>query len=188
MFVSSSLSASVVFLRDRLEGIWNRTLISGIKSEEILLSHMLSQTMIVTLSLITVVIGNMFFANHTFNLTACILILLFAMTGTVIGFLVSLYSVSYSIANITVLSIFFPTMSLGGLFWPIEGMPHFFRCITYILPVTLPSIAIRNIVIRDYSILHQSVMIGFGATLFWTIFIIFILWFSLKCKKYSRQM
>lgn len=184
----ASLSASIVFLRDRLEGIWNRTLVSGIKTEEILFSHILSQSMIVSLSLIAAVIGNTFYTTHNFDLTACILMLLFAMTGTVIGFLVSLYSDNFSVANITVISIFLPTMTLGGFFWPIEGMPEIFRYVAYVLPFTLPSQAIRNIVIKDYTIMHKSVLIGYGATLFWITVCIFILWFSLKCKKYSRQM
>lgn len=188
MFINASLSASIVFLRDRLDGIWNRTLVSGIKTEEILLSHMLSQSMIVCLSLIAVVIGNRFYTEHNFDLTAGILLLLFAMTGTVIGFLVSLFSDSFSVANITVISIFLPSLILGGFLWPIEGMPLIFRYIAYVLPFTLPSLAIRNIVLKNYTIMHQSVLIGYGATLFWNTFIIFILWFSLKCKKYSRQM
>ena len=188
LFVMSSLSASIVFLRDRLEGIWNRTLVSGIKTEEILLSHMLSQTMIVSLSLIAAVIGNTFYTEHNFDLTACILLLLVAMTGTVIGFLVSLYSNSFSVANVTVVSIFLPTMTLGGFFWPIQGMPDIFRYIAYFLPFTLPSLAIRNIALKNYTIMHQSVLIGYGVTMFWITFIMFVLWFSLKCKKYSRQM
>lgn len=74
-----------------------------------------------------------------------------------------------------------------GMFWPLEGMPTILKYFSYLMPFTLPSISVRNIMAKGYSFFHPSVLIGFGVVTIWTIMGIFCGLKALQLRKYSRN-
>lgn len=65
------------------------------------------------------------------------------------------------------LGIFYPNLILSGIIWPLEGMPHFLRNISYILPQTLPIISLRNIMLKGWSFLYTYVWLGYVSATIW---------------------
>ena len=78
-------------------------------------------------------------------------------------------------------------MVLAGMFWPLEGMPKILQYISYTFPFTLPSVSVRNIMAKGYSFCDQSVLIGFGVVLLWTVGGVFFGLKALRLCKYSRN-
>jgi ABC-type multidrug transport system permease subunit len=73
------------------------------------------------------------------------------------------------------------------MFWPIEGMPWFLQKLSYCMPFTFSSIAVRNIMIKGYSFFHPTVVLGSVVVTSWAFFAISIGLIGLHRKKYSRN-
>lgn len=73
------------------------------------------------------------------------------------------------------------------MFWPLEGMPAILRYISYLMPFTLPSISVRNIMAKGYSFFDESVLIGIGVVLIWTVAGVLLGLKALQLRKYSRN-
>lgn len=73
------------------------------------------------------------------------------------------------------------------MFWPIQSMPWFLQYTSYCMPFTFSSIAVRNIMMKGYSFLDPSVLLGAAVVTLWAFFAIFIGLVGLNRKKYSRN-
>ena len=67
------------------------------------------------------------------------------------------------------MGLFFPTIILGGIFWPVQSMPDWMGSIVAFLPQTLPVEAMRLILSREWDVTHFEVVLGFIATWGWII-------------------
>lgn len=67
------------------------------------------------------------------------------------------------------------------------GMPLFLQYISYLMPFTFSSIAVRNIMMKGYSFFHPSVLLGSAVVTLWAAFAIIIGLVGLSRKKYSRN-
>ena len=63
----------------------------------------------------------------------------------------------------------FPIIILGGIFWPVQSMPHWMQSIVAFLPQTLPVEAMRFILSRGWDVTHFEVVLGFIAIWGWII-------------------
>lgn len=66
-------------------------------------------------------------------------------------------------------------------------MPWFLQYVSYMMPFTFSSIAVRNIMIKGYSFFHPSVILGTTVVTLWALFAILIGLVGLHRKKYSRN-
>lgn len=73
------------------------------------------------------------------------------------------------------------------MFWPLEGMPAILKYVSYVMPFTLPSISVRNIMAKGYSFSHPTVLIGFGVVITWTVAGVLLGLKALQLRKYSRN-
>lgn len=62
---------------------------------------------------------------------------------------------------------FLPIVMLCGIIWPIEGMHTVLKCISYILPLTKSTEAMRAMLARGWPISNPTVYAGFIATFVW---------------------
>jgi len=69
-----------------------------------------------------------------------------------------------------------------GCLWPVEGMPKGLRWISYILPTTLPSISMRGIIYKGYSVFEEQVYIGFIIIVGWILFYFIVTILGLRRK------
>jgi ABC-type multidrug transport system permease subunit len=70
-----------------------------------------------------------------------------------------------------------------GIFWPLEGMPEYLQYIAYLLPFTLPSRSVRNILAKGWSISDPTVIAGYGITTIWIVVLLILCLIGLKIKK-----
>lgn len=116
-FFLGAIVTSTVFIRDRSEGIWNRTLIAGASTAELLFAAIfcLSIMIIIQTAEFVITAGIIFnTVNHGNNFTVFFLILMLGFTGMFIGMFISIYADKYNTSNIILTGISSPMIALCG--------------------------------------------------------------------------
>lgn len=170
---------ALTFILERKEGLYERSLISGVKHSQIFLSHSLTQAwiMVIQASLVMAVV---FCAldvpiRGAFG-WAVLLVILQGFAGMAFGFLISSVCYEENTAVMIIVGTFYPNLILSAIMWPIEAMPKMVRWFSRIQPQTLAAEALRHILSRGWTIDQFDVYIGFFSTILWTsIFVIMTL-------------
>lgn len=197
-----------IFIHDRKEGFWNRTLLAGVNSAEMMLAHIMIHTVILLIQVfeVIVLVGLVFQSeNHGSFFIVTLMFALLGWSGIFFGLLLSCLCDNFMVANLVMTGVSQPMIVLAGelkfhnyfyldnksltlgMFWPLEGMPAILRYFSYLMPFTLPSISVRNVMAKGYSFFEPSVLLGFGVVTAWTAMGVFLGLKTLERKKYSRN-
>ncbi|XP_018316537.1 ABC transporter G family member 20 isoform X1 [Mycetomoellerius zeteki] len=168
-FLATTVSTALI-ITDRSEGVWNRSVVQGVKTEDILLSHILIQS--ISIAIHTAMIVLLFFPIWGLEckgsiFTVIVLTFLVGFCGLMHGFIISVMCKDHTMANYCSAGSFFPLIVTSGCIWPVEGMPKGLRWFSYALPTTLPSISLRGVIYKGYSISESQVYIGFLLSAGW---------------------
>ncbi|XP_063988689.1 ABC transporter G family member 20-like [Diachasmimorpha longicaudata] len=183
-FLSTAVSSSVI-ISDRHEGIWNRSLVQGVTTAEILTAHLITQFMIIVIQVsVTMIISFLQYKLECSGsmLTVIVMILFMGVCGMCYGFLVSVLCTSHTMANYITTGSFYPVILLCGCIWPVEGMPTVLRWLSLVLPTTVPGIALRNVLDKGYRIDDIQVFQGFLVILGWTGVLVILCFLGLRAK------
>jgi ABC-type multidrug transport system permease subunit len=205
IFFLATLITSTIFITDRLEGIWDRTLVAGISTTELLLAHIITQSTVMLVQCAEIVVLAAFIfdtKNHGDNFTVVLLLMMLGFSGMLYGLFISIFCDSHTMANFMATGSFYPMIILcgnnpnrslsfqsfhlsnfPGIFWPLEGMNIYLQYIAFLLPFTLPSIAVRNILAKGWTIAHASVLAGYGITTIWIVVLLTLCLIGLKVKR-----
>ncbi|XP_053672048.1 ABC transporter G family member 20 [Anopheles nili] len=186
IFFLATLITATIFITDRLEGVWDRTIVAGITALELLLAHIITQTSIMLLQCIEIILLATFLfdaQNQGSNITVVGLLMLLGFAGMLYGLLISIFCDAHSTANFMATGSFYPMIILCGILWPLEGMPQYLQYIAYCFPFTIPSIAVRNVLTKGWSITNSQVYMGYGAVGVWIISLLLLCLLGLKIKK-----
>jgi ABC-2 type transport system permease protein len=158
MIISMMLSI-VMLVRERREGTIERVLASPTTKLEIVLGYMFAFTIIAAVQS-TIILGlTVVFFDLTIRgsiLLAYLIIVLFAMGSLSMGIALSVLAKSELQAVQFVPMIIFPSIILGGLLIPIETMPSWLQVLAAIIPMTYPTRALRNIMVKGLDIAAVS--------------------------------
>ncbi|CAG9797343.1 unnamed protein product [Chironomus riparius] len=186
IFFLATLITSTIFITDRLEGIWDRTLVAGISTTELLLAHIITQSSVMLMQCVEIVLLAAFIfdtENHGDNFTVILLLMLLGFSGMLYGLFISIFCDSHTMANFMATGSFYPMIILCGIFWPLEGMPIYLQYISFLLPFTLPSIAVRDILAKGWGFSYMSVIAGYSITTVWIVVLLILCLIGLKIKK-----
>ncbi|XP_003426606.1 ABC transporter G family member 20 isoform X2 [Nasonia vitripennis] len=169
-FLSTAVSSSII-IADRAEGVWDRSLVQGVTTAQILFSHILTQVVMIIIQ-VTVV---MCISFVHFQLpckgslvTVTAMVLLTGICGMCYGFLISVLCNSHTVANFVSTGSFYPIILLCGAIWPAEGMPTVLRWVSFAMPTTIPSFSLRGILEKGYAVAEPEVYTGFLIVFGWT--------------------
>ncbi|TGZ56618.1 ABC transporter G family member 23, partial [Temnothorax longispinosus] len=178
-FLANTVSTTLI-VTERLEGVWDRSVVQGVRTEEILLSHIVIQSIIIAIHTSMIIL--LFFPIWGLEckgsiFVTIIFLFLSGFTGLMYGFIVSIGCKNHTMATYCSAGSFFPIILLNGGMWPLEGMPKILRWFSYIVPTTLPSISLRGLIYKGSSITDSEVYFGLLISLGWILlfFIITIL-------------
>jgi len=170
-FLSAVALTALTLITERKDGLLDRSLIAGVKPWEFLLSHLMTQFLVMIVQVLLLLI----FTFGVFQIPiygpygwVAILLVLQAFCGMSYGLLISAITDEETNATMLALGSFYPNLLLSGTVWPTQGMPTGLRYFSYILPQTLPIEAMRYMVSRGWGFTHGPVLIGFGVSLAWT--------------------
>lgn len=186
IFFLATLITSTIFITDRLEGIWDRTLVAGISTTELLLAHIITQSTVMLLQCIEIVVLAAFIfntENNGDNLTVIVLLMLLGFSGMLYGLFISIFCDSHTMANFMATGSFYPMIICCGIFWPLEGMPIYLQYFSFLLPFTLPSIAVRDVLAKGWGFAYPSIIAGYSITTIWIVVLLILCLIGLKIKK-----
>jgi len=154
------------FIRERKEGTMERILTSPMKRSEIIIGYVLSFSIISTIqATITLIVAVLVFnAQIEFSiitlLLAYLIIYLLLLTALGLGiFLSTLAKTEGQIIQFIPLVIL-PFMLLSGVWAPVETLPAFLRTASSIVPLTYANSAMRDLFLRDATILDIGLQLG----------------------------
>ncbi|XP_032882317.1 ABC transporter G family member 20-like [Amblyraja radiata] len=174
------------FVIERREGLMDRGWVAGISSLEVMLAHILSQLVTMTVQIILLLIFTFLvfkIPNEGSLLLVAILILLQGITGISLGLVISAAFDDEQSAAQVALGIFYPDIVLSGVIWPVESIPYALRCISLTLPQTYASEALRCILYRGWGFSHWPVWTAFVITLSWNAFFLLLATIILKVRR-----
>jgi len=182
-FAQSIGLTAVAFVLDKKTGNLDRSWACGLRPSELLSSSIAAQLVIVTVQVLLLLV----FALYVFNLPmegsfalVLFLALLLAMTGMMLGLLISAACEQEQTAMQLAMGCFFPTLLLSGIIWPVEAIPTGLNYISLALPTTWAANAMRSIMSRGWGMGEQEVWAGFAITGAWITFCFFFAVRSLK--------
>lgn len=75
---------------------------------------------------------------------------------------------------------------LCGAVWPLEAQHWIVRGFSYLLPITLPAISMRDVMIRGFELFDKSVVIGISMQVVWIVFTLSWAYIVIKRRKFSE--
>jgi ABC-2 type transporter len=117
IFFLATLITSTIFITDRLEGVWDRTLVAGISTSELLLAHIITQSTVMLVQCMEIVVLSAFIfntVNQGDNFTVIFLLMLLGFAGMLYGLFISIFCDSHTMANFMATGSFYPMIILCG--------------------------------------------------------------------------
>ncbi|XP_011138866.1 ABC transporter G family member 23 isoform X1 [Harpegnathos saltator] len=183
-FLANTISTSLI-ITDKAKGVWNRSLVQGVTTAEILLSHILAQNIIIVIN--TIMTLCLCFPILGLNCTGSIFTVacfgfFSGICGLMYGFFLSVMCTNHTTAHYASAGSLFPLILLCGVLWPVEGMPQVLRWISYLMPMTLPAISLRGVMEKGQSIYELDVYSGLFVISGWALFFLIVCLVSLRLK------
>jgi ABC-type Na+ efflux pump permease subunit len=121
--LSAGLTLSGIIM-ERKEGFWNRTLLAGVSTIEILSAHVIINVIIVIIQLVEVLVL-LTFIYGTYNqesyFIVSLMLGLLGCCGILFGLFISCLCTELMQANLLMMGITQPMTALSGMIWPVEG-------------------------------------------------------------------
>eukprot|EP01136_Pigoraptor_vietnamica_P017299 Opistho-1_new@62267 len=177
MIVSISFGLSIgltalAFVLERKDGLLDRMWGAGVRPVEVLLGHVITQSLVLMVQTTLL----LFFALFVFKVPlegslalVALAVMLIGLAGMAYGILISAVSQDEIAAIQVALGSFYPVLLLSGVIWPTEAMPVVLKYVSYILPTTWSSSAMRSVLGRGWGMDHFDVWMGYLIPLAWLI-------------------
>lgn len=172
-YFATTVMTTHLLIKERNDGLVERSLVAGVTPFEFVLSHIILQTILLALQVgAKLVVAFLIFTtpNSGSILSAVSLTFLQGICGLMFGLMISAVCHDEIYANTLGIGTFFPSVMIGGIFWPLESMPTALRCFSQLLPSTLAIESLRCILLRGWGLEHSQVVIGYVITLLWLLF------------------
>nr|CAD7428403.1 unnamed protein product [Timema monikensis] len=171
---------------ERREGLLDRTIVAGVTPLEIMVSHVITQFVLMSVQSILLLT----FTIYVFQVECegsmfwvAVLTVLQGMSGMCFGFAISTFCEIESTAFQMAMGSFYPALLLSGTIWPLEGMHVALQYFSKCLPLTLPTTALRCLMARGWSIWESDIYLGFVACIIWILLFIALSILVMKIKK-----
>lgn len=125
-YIAAGLTVAI-FIADRKEGFWNRTLLAGVTLKELMLVHVLTHSVVLIIQLVETIllIAFVFGAeNKGSNIAVIFLLMMLAYSGMFFGILLSVECNDLREANFVLTGIATPMVVLAGEFTLISSVCH----------------------------------------------------------------
>lgn len=155
---------------EKKRGLVERTIVVGVSHFRILFSHLVTYSLILLIQAILLLL--MFFSVYAIPYAGSMtligaLVISQSLCGMSFGLFVSTVADSENTATMLSLGVFYPMLLISGTMWPVDGMHVLFKYISLFLPITIPILSLKSLMIRGYGLTHWDVANGFIVTYTW---------------------
>jgi ABC-2 type transport system permease protein len=172
LYFLTALFTAMSIVREREQGTIEQLIVTPIKPLELIISKVTPYTFIAFFDVLEVLgLGVWWFGVPVRGSVGLLLALsaLFLLTSLGIGIFISSLAKTQQEAMLLTFLTLFPSIFLGGFFFPIEAMPSWLQVLTYVVPLRYMLVIIRGIVLKGVGleILYQQVvaLAAFGAAI-----------------------
>jgi len=186
IFAQSLGLASITFVREKVDGCIDRIWATGASPISMVIGTFCTHSLITicqtTLLLIVAIFGFRvtLVSGVAGAFQLAFMLISLALVGMSLGLLFSVIANQEVEAVQLAIGIYFPTLLLSGVLWPLQGIPDWFVWISYGLPTTWAADASRSIMLRGWNINMEGVWLGYVATASWAIFLLIIATLALQ--------
>lgn len=175
-FFATTIVTCHLLIHEVRQALIERALIAGASSAEFLFSHIIIQSTILMIQLLLM----LFTAFKLFEMPylgslwlAICLIILQGLCGLMYGLMLSATCPDEIYATTLAIGTFFPSVIIGGIFWPVQSMPQFLQYVSQCLPSTQSIDALRSILLRDWGLNTLNVAGAFIVSTIWLLIFLF---------------
>jgi ABC-2 type transport system permease protein len=155
VFFFTFIMAAISFLRERTQGTLEKFMVSPLSRLEIVSGYLVGFSLFTFIQSATtlIVVVSLFGVPMTGNpLTAFVIILLLGAGATALGAFFSNFAKTEFQVVQFIPMVILPQVVLTGVWWPLQSIPDFIRPISYLLPLTYSSEALRMVMLKDASL------------------------------------
>jgi ABC-2 type transport system permease protein len=170
MSLMTGLPHAISYEKDM--GTLDGMLVAPIHRLSIILGKVMAQTIrgiiqaAIILSLALLLFGVVIYGDI---LLVVVLILLTVFSFVGLGILITSFTDKEETAAMVMMTLMFPMMFLGGVFFPIQQMPWYMQDIAYVLPLTYASSALRKVMVLGAPFsavwIEVAILLGVGVVL-----------------------
>jgi ABC-2 type transport system permease protein len=170
LYFMTALFTAMSIVREREQGTIEQLIVTPIRPLELIVSKVVPYISFFDV-LEVLVIGVLWFGVPIKGSLGLLLGLsaLFLLTSLGIGIFISSVASTQQEAMLLTFLTVFPSVFLGGLFFPIEAMPGWLQAITYVIPLRYMLVVLRGIILKGVGlqILRQQVaaLLVFGVVI-----------------------
>jgi len=150
----------------------DRSMAAGVTAFEMMFSFVVTDGLMIIfqalISTVIIVFGYDFKVEGSYIVYGS-LCLLTGLCGQAYGFVLGLICPDEASLVLTGFTLHFPMLVMGGIIWPLEGIPSYVRYISQCLPVTASLQSMRSIVARGVGLENARVWPGFLILSVWIV-------------------
>jgi ABC-2 type transport system permease protein len=149
------LLTSVAFLRERSQGTIERVMVSPLTRVELVMGYISGFTLFALVQSLLILLFVVFALriHYSGNLLLVFSVSVLLTIGSVnLGIFLSTFAQNEFQVIQFIPLIFGIQVFLSGIFWPVSQLPAVLQPISYILPLTYANQALRNVMLKNYSI------------------------------------
>ncbi|XP_054161211.1 ABC transporter G family member 23-like [Oppia nitens] len=164
IYTTPLLLASFLIVLEKKDGLLERSFVSGVRSFEVLLSHMFTLVLALLvqvglLMFVTFIVFGVKIAGPTNQVYW--LVFMQGLLGIILGLSISAVAPNEVAALLMAFGLVFPMWMICGVFWPLNSVPELLRTIFYMAPLSIPIESIRHIITRGWTIEYFDVLSGY---------------------------
>ncbi len=171
MIISGTLTALAI-VKEREAGTLEQVMVTPIRARELLLGKLVPYMVVGSVDALLVLSVLLFWFQvpHSGSLVLFLFsCLLYLMTASGMGLLVSTLSTTQQQAQMLMFLIMFPNILLSGFIFPIANMPQWLQTLTYAVPMRYFLVCLRSIMLRGAGLVELwpqlLAMLGLGLLL-----------------------
>jgi ABC-2 type transport system permease protein len=163
LYFLTALFTSMSIVREREQGTIEQLIVTPIKPLELIIGKIAPYVFIAFFDVLEVLAIGVFWFGVPIRGSLGLLLglsALFLLTSLGIGIFISSVANTQQEAMLLAFLTMFPSIFLGGFFFPIEAMPGWLQVITYVIPLRYMLVVIRGIILKGVGmqILRQEVV------------------------------
>jgi ABC-2 type transport system permease protein len=163
LYFFTALFTSMSIVREREQGTIEQLIVTPIKPLELIIGKIAPYVFVAFFDVLEVLAIGVFWFGVPIRGSLGLLLglsALFLLTSLGIGIFISSVANTQQEAMLLAFLTMFPSIFLGGFFFPIEAMPGWLQAITYVIPLRYMLVVIRGIILKGVGlqILRQEVI------------------------------
>jgi len=163
LYFFTALFTSMSIVREREQGTIEQLIVTPIKPLELIIGKIAPYVFVAFFDVLEVLAIGVFWFGVPIRGSLGLLLglsALFLLTSLGIGIFISSVANTQQEAMLLAFLTMFPSIFLGGFFFPIEAMPSWLQAVTYVIPLRYMLVVIRGIILKGVGlqILRQEVV------------------------------